>query len=122
MKILMVITGMRSGGAERVMATLCNELSKRNTVRLLILKDLNCDYSLSDNVEIVTGNVKHQNFLKSISVIKNQIDNWKPDVVLSFMTKTNIVSIVAKLLSTCKVPIVIAERANPYNAKDFQDY
>lgn len=113
----MVITGMRSGGAERVMATLCNDFSKRHQIKLLILKDSISDYVLSNQVEVVSGGVQKQSILKSVGVVRYQIDRWKPDIVLSFMTKTNIVAMLAKSLTTWKIPIVIAERANPYNAK-----
>ena len=117
MKILMVITGMQSGGAERVMATLCNELSKRNDIRLLVLKEKKTDYKISDKVEFIAGNIKNQNIIHSIQFVKNQIEEWKPDVILSFMTKTNIISLLAKRKANFKSKLVIAERANPYNAK-----
>lgn len=117
MKILMLITGMQSGGAERVMATLCNELSLRNTVRLGIMKSDASDYRLSDRVEVVTGNVKGKSFFQSIRFSKKEIEEWKPDIVLSFMTKTNIIALSAKKLAKWRVPVVIAERANPYHAQ-----
>lgn len=117
MKILMVITGMRSGGAERVMATLCNALSKTNEVRLFILKDSSSDYKLEERVEIVAGNVKNQSVFQSVNVLKKQFVEWNPDVILSFMTKTNLVVLLAKILQRSNKPVVIAERANPYNAK-----
>ena len=117
MKIMMVITGMHSGGAERVMATLCNELVKTHSVQLLVLKDAASDYQLDEKVELVGGNVSNQNVVASIRVVKKQIEQWKPDVVLSFMTKTNIIALCAKLVTKTKAPFIIAERANPYNAK-----
>lgn len=117
MKILFVITGMQSGGAERVMATLCNELSERHEVRLLSLKDNVSDYVLSPRVEFVSGGVKNQNILASIKVIQSHIDKWKPDVAVSFMTKTNIVALLAKKMAKYKVSMIIAERANPYHTK-----
>lgn len=117
MKILMVITGMQSGGAERVMATLCNELSKRNDIRLLVLKEKKTDYKISDKVEFIAGNIKNQNIIHSIQFVKNQIEEWKPDIILSFMTKTNIISLLAKRKANFKSKLIIAERANPYNAK-----
>ena len=92
----MVITGMKSGGAERVMATLCNELSKRNQVRLLVLKNKESDYEISDRIEFIAGNIKRQNVFQSVDFVKEQIEEWKPNVVLSFMTKTNIIAIIAK--------------------------
>lgn len=116
MKILMIITGMRSGGAERVMATLCNELLKKHTVRLISLKEAVSDYTLSDAVELVTGKVQNQNVIQSVKAVRNQIDTWKPDVALSFMTKTNIVALLAKKTAKYKVPMIIAERANPYHS------
>lgn len=117
MKILFVITGMQSGGAERVMATLCNELSKRHEVRLLTLKDNVSDYVLSSKVEFISGNVKNQNIMDSVKAIKKNIDEWKPEVAVSFMTKTNIVALLAKRMAKYKVPMIIAERANPYHTK-----
>ena len=117
MKILAVITGMQSGGAERVMATLCNEFSKENKVRLAIIKESKSDYFLSSKIEIVSGNVKNKNLFKSISFVKKQIEDWEPDIILSFMTKSNIVALFSKQLSKYKAPIVIAERANPYYTK-----
>ena len=117
MKILMVITGMRSGGAERVMATLCNVLSKSNEVRLFILKDSSTDYKLEERVEVVAGNVQNQSVFQSIKALKKQFIEWNPDVILSFMTKTNIVVLLTKIMQKSNKPVVIAERANPYNAK-----
>lgn len=114
MKIMMVITGMRSGGAERVMATLCNELSARHDVLLLSLKEAVSDYYLDESVDFVGGNITNKNVIKSILFIKKQIEKWHPDLILSFMTKSNIVALSAKILSKAKVPFVIAERTNPY--------
>ena len=117
MKILMIITGMKNGGAERVMSTLCNELSKNNTVRLLVLKNLETDYKISKRVEHRTCNVKNQNPFTSIISINKNIKEFNPDVVLSFMTKTNIVSLLSKIFFKIKIPFIICERANPSNAK-----
>lgn len=115
MKILMLITGMQSGGAERVMATLCNNLSQNHIVRLGIMKTAESDYRLFDRVQITAGNVSNQSLLQSVRFSRNEIDTWKPDLVLSFMTKTNIIAMLAKKTSKYKPPIVIAERANPYH-------
>ena len=117
MRLLFVITGMKSGGAERVMATLSNELSNNNIVRLVILKDAASDYYISDRVEIVSGNIKNKNIFSSVKFLKSQIEEFKPDLVLSFMTKTNIVSLITKKISSYKCPVVISERANPYYTK-----
>lgn len=114
MKILMVITGMRSGGAERVMATLCNDLCSRNEVRLLSLKESSSDYTLDKKIEFVGGNITNRSLYKSIQFVKSQIEQWEPDLILSFMTKSNIIAIVSSLSTNKKTPVVIAERANPF--------
>lgn len=117
MKMMMIITGMQSGGAERVMATLCNELSKRHQVRLVIMKDGVSDYRISERVEVAAGKVSNQSLIQSVAFVRKQIDEWKPDVALSFMTKSNIVALMANLLTGKKARLVIAERANPHYAK-----
>ena len=117
MKILMLITGMQSGGAERVMATLCNNLSQSHTIRLAIVKTAQSDYQLVERVQVVAGNIRNQSLLQSVLFSKKEIDTWKPDIVLSFMTKTNVIALLAKKISRWKPPIVIAERANPYHTK-----
>ncbi len=117
MKIMMIITGMKSGGAERVMATLCNELSKRHQIRLLIMKETESDYHISENVEVVAGNIKNQSIFKSVKFVCENINEWNPDIALSFMTKSNIIALIANKIATKKSRIVIAERANPFYAK-----
>lgn len=122
MKILATITGMTSGGAERVMATLCNELSNNNKVRLCIIKNDNSDYYISNHVDVKSGNVKHKNIFKSTLFLRKQIEDFKPDIVLSFMTKTNIIALISMQKSKYKCPVVISERANPYYTKGILSY
>ena len=117
MNIMMLITGMTSGGAERVMATLCNELSKRHKINLVILKSNKSDYALSGNISISSGEIANQSLIRSVFFTKRKIEEIKPDIVLSFMTKSNIVALLANLLTLKKTKIIIAERANPYYAK-----
>ena len=99
----MVITGMQSGGAERVMATLCNALSKRHSVRLLAMKQAVSDYELSEAVEFIGGNVQNKSLAKSVAFTKKQMEAWEPDVVLSFMTKSNIIALLARMFSACRL-------------------
>ena len=109
MKIMMVITGMCSGGAERVMSTLCNELSKRHDVRLVSMRKEESDYALSERVQFVKGGIENKNFFQAVRFVRREMCAWKPDVMLSFMTKSNLVALAAKLLSGQRIPLVIAE-------------
>ncbi len=108
-----VITGMTTGGAERVMATLCNELSAKHQVRLLSMRAEDPDYALNSRVEFVKGNIVNRSGAKALMFVRDQIDEWKPDLVLAFMTKSNLISLMAKMLARHKPKIVIAERSNP---------
>lgn len=116
MKLMMVITGMQSGGAERVMATLCNELVKRHSIRLLSMKAAVTDYYLDPRIEFFGIKQNNKSFIKSSLFVKKHIKAWKPDIVLSFMTKSNIIALTSKIMMKTNIPFVIAERANPYNA------
>lgn len=119
---MMVITGMKTGGAERVMATLCNELVKSNEIILVILKDKESDYYISDNVKVIAGDIKSKNMIDSVTFLKKQIEFNKPDIIVSFMTKTNIVLMATKKIMKCKIPCVIAERANPFFTKGILNF
>ena len=99
MKIMMVITGMCTGGAERVMATLCNELSRRHEVRLLSMRPDDPDYALSEKVQFVKGNVSNKSLPKSVRFTRAQMKAWQPDVVLAFMTKSNLIALLAGVLT-----------------------
>lgn len=87
MKILEVIHGLPSGGAERLVVDLCNEFSKEHDVTLLLLKDLKIpgmDFYLSqvsDRVKVKCLGL--QNGIRSINPIKTYrtIKKINPDVV-----------------------------------------
>lgn len=59
MKILEVVQSLASGGAERLVVDLCNELSKTNDVTLLLLKEAEHYYlpQLNERVEVVEANI-----------------------------------------------------------------
>lgn len=116
MKILTVITGMCTGGAERVMATLCNELSKNNEVTLLCLRSAETNYEISERVNVIDGKVSGSNFFKAVKVTRQVIDEVKPDLSLAFMNKSNVVLLAAAKGAAHKTITVVAERANPKRA------
>lgn len=113
MKILAIITGMKNGGAERVMATLCNQFCRHHEVRLLILKDRESDYPLDPRIEIVSGDIRKHQVIKALQIVRREMDAWKPDVALSFMTNANLLTLFATNRKKIKPVVVIAERTNP---------
>ncbi|WP_418585847.1 glycosyltransferase family 4 protein [Intestinibacter sp.] len=127
MKCLFLITGMPMGGAERVMSTLANELvSQGHQVRLITLKEAISAYKLDQRVEFIGGNAKaesHNRVIRfvqsSIAAIKGaifyrkQLKEYNPDIVLSFLTNTNLLAVINNYISRKKYPIIISERCDP---------
>lgn len=126
-KYLFLITGMPMGGAERVMATLANEFVKRgHQVRLVTLKKAVSAYELDKRVEFIGGgaDINSGNFLiKRIPMIsavikgtlfyRRQLREYKPDIILSFLTYTNLLSVINNRISRVKYPVVVSERCDP---------
>lgn len=112
-KILFVCNHMLGGGAERVAALLMNKLSAKYNINLALLYEPGSDYYLNNNIKIY-------NLCKSAS--KNQFKNWiylfsrifklrklinkeKPDVIISFLARSNISTLLASksFENLCKV-------------------
>lgn len=118
MKIAFVIPSMLRGGAERAMSILCNEFYKKgNTVSLCLTEIVDdIQYPLDSGIKIVDFRCKRKIYATRIPTyinkIKNYIETEKIDIVVSFITRTNIYAIIACKLA--KVPVVVSERNNPY--------
>lgn len=126
-KYLFLITGMPMGGAERVMATLANEfVAKGHQVRLVTLKKAISAYKLDERIEFIGGNSEatSSNYIvrkiqtiyaaiKSIIFYRRQLKEYKPDMILSFLTNTNLLAVINNLISLKKYPVIISERCDP---------
>jgi glycosyltransferase involved in cell wall biosynthesis len=94
MKLLFYISSLGGGGAERVMAILCNKLSERgheiylafdtNSVRVYELNNEVKQIHLSP--KIVFKGITLLLYLKNIRCIAKRI---KPDIIISFICETN---------------------------------
>lgn len=117
MKILFFIQGMKGGGAERVMSILCNTFSENGHKVILGITETMDDmaYELRDAVTIrdltISGGNVIVRRLKSLRKMRSLIKEEKPDVVISFITRTNIIAIVAGAF--LKIPVIISERNDP---------
>lgn len=120
MKICCFIYSLAAGGAQRVMVNLANhwanldyeitivtydegelpffEVDKR--IKLLQLKL--SGGSLSKRV---------QNQILRIPMFRKVIKNWKPDIVVSFIDRTNVLVLLASLGTG--IPIIVSERTDP---------
>ena len=121
MKITFIITSLGSGGAERVISLLANNFIKTYEVSILLLSNDEIFYDFDKNISIQKLNLyapttsiyqKLTNNFIRIKKLKQAISDENPDILISFMTQTNILSIIASKLLSKK--IIISERIN-YN-------
>lgn len=85
MKILEIIPQLNSGGAERFVVDLCNELSKRHTVKLIVFFSLKehgfyCN-DINENVSVYQLNKKKGLDPNVFIRIYKEIKTFNPDVV-----------------------------------------
>lgn len=121
MRILMLVSSMHAGGAERVAATLVNAWAERGdsvTLTPTYSSKGTCFYPLSDKVELawladlagtrVSGPMAA---FKRLLALRKHIRDTKPDVVVSFLTNVNVAAILAT--RGLGVPLIVCERTNP---------
>lgn len=118
MKLLFVIQGLHSGGAERVMSVLCNTFADQGISVILALTEQNDNYAYEINSAVRIVDVTSTGGTALLSYRSNNIrklrmlyQTEKPDAVISFITRTNICAILAGL--GLNIPIIISERNNP---------
>lgn len=83
MKILEVIQTLASGGAERLVVDLCNEMSKTQDVTVLILKEKDHFYlpQLSQHVKVVEAKMPLGGSIKQLLQCCKWVKRINPDVV-----------------------------------------
>lgn len=120
--ILLVISSLSAGGAERVMSIMANYWAERGEdVTLLTLAEVGDDfYSLNPYVKRVglgllfptTGVVSaiRTNILR-IKAIRQVINDVQPEVIISFLDRTNVLTLLAA--KRTGIPGIVSERIDP---------
>lgn len=123
MKILFVIAALQQGGAERVACTLSNQWkTDGHDIHILTFEAAATPphYPLSDGITLhqldlfdPSRNLLHslQKNLDRIRRLNAAFRQIQPDVIVSFMTETNVLSLVASRFT--KIPVVVSERTHP---------
>lgn len=118
MRITFINANMGYGGAERVIAVLCNQFVKNgHDVRIGIFstKMSASVYPINKNVIIDWVQHFHYNSLNSIlrtnQSIKDYLIETKPDVVICFMN--NICAQFSIICNKLKIPLIFSERNDP---------
>lgn len=125
-KYLFLIPRMGSGGAERVMATIANQLCKNNDIIFITITGPGSFYKLDEKIQVICVGkpVNRKNkityfvsafssAIKALRGIAAAVERYKPEAMLSFMNETNIMAIVLKILGIIKCRLIVAERADP---------
>lgn len=110
MKIDFIISSLGGGGAERVLALMVNSLAKnkKNKISVITLFESKDDYILDPSINKV--NLKRIKYLPSHtfrSIINlsryYQTKANRPDVIISFITLTNFISIIVAKIYSIKI-------------------
>lgn len=123
-KVIFVIPNIRKGGAEKVLAVLLENLDRQIIHASCIFYDSSHMYKVPDDIDVysldikVGGSLKNKliNYIQGILKINNIVKAKKPDIVFSFLNRTNLLVIFARLLSLNfrnKVKLIISERTTP---------
>lgn len=120
--IAFIIYSLDSGGAERVVTTLANHFVSLYEVSIITIINKPSFYKLNNEVNLehcVNKVTKSKgvlsalnNNLKLMRKIKGHLKTLNVDVALSFMTTSNVLSVLAT--KALKIPCIISERSNPY--------
>ena len=119
MKVMFFLPSLQSGGAERVVSVLANNMSKNGIdVSIVTICNDKCCYEISKEVslhcldcdkDISLPTFKRMS--KRINKIRDIIRLSSPDVAIAFMANTGIdVSLAAR---GTKVPVIVSERNDP---------
>lgn len=120
-KILFYTMTMCSGGAERVIANLSNELVKHYEVTISTLVQSKVDYKLDKKIKIVSASNNNQrtwlNRIKSIKNLYKITCNANPDAIIAFCpTMCFIACLLKKFSKRFKtIKLIISERNDPNN-------
>lgn len=109
-KISFITDTLSSGGSERVMSVLANELSKRNKVEIICLSGKESFYPICNNVKLVFLEDKYgKSLLKKFLWLSKNIHS--DSLVIPFMVNVYIFTLTALMFK--KVKIIVSERNDP---------
>lgn len=115
-RIAFMIGSLDSGGAERVISVLANNFVSDWKVKIIpIYKDV-VKYNLRDKVEYSPIRISDDKKgiirnIERIKAIRKSIGNFKPDIIISFLTTVNIFTLLA--VRKMRIPVIVSERSVP---------
>lgn len=115
-KIVFLIGSMGKGGAERVISILANTYASKGwKVDIFTLLDNSNDYNLAPSINIIPIFNKNKSRISQlphwISSIRNYVVKNKPDKIVSFIARINIITLLSCIGLSQKV--IVSERNDP---------
>ena len=121
LKLALVIPSLESGGAERVLSIMANHWSREGGVVTVITRaSAKLDFFPLDErvrrVALDSGGARGGTAgvlfgLREVAALRSALAEADPDVVISFITSTNILTLMAQAGSS--TPTVVSERVDP---------
>lgn len=116
-RIAFVIGSMGNGGAERVVSIIANAYAQQGwQVDILMLLSNQCTYKLDSRINLTDISGKRSSRVAKLPFWLKKIRNYartqKPDIVVSFVARINIITQVA--LRHLDIPVIVSERNDPY--------
>lgn len=121
MRVCLVVWSLEAGGAERVMAWLANSVGETFSATLVTLSGDSPDhYRHSAAVERVRLTLAPaasmpwtviRNNLSSARILRSAIRDLDPDLIISFMDRTNSQVLFSTL--GMRIPVIVSERVDP---------
>jgi GalNAc-alpha-(1->4)-GalNAc-alpha-(1->3)-diNAcBac-PP-undecaprenol alpha-1,4-N-acetyl-D-galactosaminyltransferase len=122
MRIMLAVSSMTAGGAERVAATLADHWSANgHKVAVLTVASADIDfYPLDQRVTRIALNLTRGsrnlrdfvvNNLKRIRKLRSAINDFKPEIILSFLDTTNVRMLLASIGT--RIPVIVEEHIDP---------
>mgnify|MGYP001394260023 CR=1 FL=1 len=119
--IVIIVSAMNMGGAQRVVSILCNHWSQNgHNVTLISTFSGNKEHYYQLNKDVTLENVIDSPLLSKIKVLnlawklinlRKLIKNQNPDVVISFLARVNVASALSMI--GIQSPLIICERTWP---------
>lgn len=115
-RIAFILGSMNRGGAERVISLLANNYAAKDwKVDIIVLLSGKCGYKLNENIKIISLAEKGKSRISQLPCwllgIRRYLKNNKPNTILSFAARINIIVAIAGL--GIKKHLVVSERNDP---------
>ena len=117
-KICFYIGSLSRGGAERVVVNLAEYLHREGYVVTIVTKEQeNAEYAVPEGVKRILGDIcgdeitrsRIKNFINRVKKLKKIWQQEKPDLLVSFIKKNNLMAILSS--RGLKLPVLVAVRS-----------